>query len=512
MKKIVKGVSIVSFALLLFACGKKTTNSTTNKTTSKKNNTKLTTDVTKVNSTATKITTSVGKCIVSFDSKGGSNVDSQEIKKGEKIERPTDPKMEGYTFSDWYYNDEKWSFDNVIDSNITLEARWTINSYTLTLNTNSELGSVTGANTYEYNSDVTIKATPKEGFSFDGWYKDGEKTSYTQEQTFKMPSSDLTLEARWTINSYTLTLNTNSEQGSVTGANTYEYNSDVTIKATPKEGFLFDGWYKDGEKTSYTQEQTFKMPSKNITLEARYNDIFIYDSNNSTKIIGLRNKSLTELIIPKGVTEIGSGAFNNYEDLSRITIPNSVTSIENSAFEGCSHLLDVFYNGTIEDWLNITFNDSSSTPMLYAHWFYILDINGDNKHNGNSYSTLNELVIPETVTRIGSHAFHNIRQLSSVKIPNSVTSIGDSAFEGCWSLKSMIISDSVTSVGENAFYFYSDLEKVFYEGSSFLDFVYFIGYIDDESRDKATFYCYSETKPENGGNYWHYVDGKPTTW
>jgi len=251
---------------------------------------------------------------ISFNLNGGSGViDDQIIENGKKIGKPDDPTRDGYTFSGWYYNGEEWSFDNVIDSSMELEAKWTINSYILTLNTDSE-------------------------------------------------------------------------KGEVTGANTYEYNSDVTIKAIPKSCYIFDGWYKDGVKMDYGQEATFKMPSKDITLEARYNNVFEYDSENPTKIIGLKYKNLTNLVIPEGVTEIGSKAFRNCSNLTSITLPNSLTSIGDHAFQGCT--------------CEILWKDNPSITEIGDFAF--------NSYNGTS------ITIPNSITSIKSGAFYDCSNLSKV--------------------------------------------------------------------------------------------------
>ena len=64
---------------------------------------------------------------------------------------------------------------------------------------------------------------------------------------------------------------------------------------------------------------------------------------------------------------------------------------------------------------------------------------------------IEEVEIPDTVTEIGSYAFHNFRKVKKINIPNSVTRIGLGAFLWCESLESVTIPNSVTSIGEYAF-------------------------------------------------------------
>jgi PKD repeat protein len=66
-------------------------------------------------------------------------------------------------------------------------------------------------------------------------------------------------------------------------------------------------------------------------------------------------------------------------------------------------------------------------------------------------SGLTSLIIPDNVTSIGSSAFYGCSGLTSLIIPNNVTSIGDSTFYGCSGLTSVIMPDNVTSIGYSAF-------------------------------------------------------------
>lgn len=64
--------------------------------------------------------------VVTFDSDGGTPVESQTIEKGEKVSVPTNPEKEGFVFDGWYIDldGEKFDFDTKIDKDIKLTAKW----------------------------------------------------------------------------------------------------------------------------------------------------------------------------------------------------------------------------------------------------------------------------------------------------------------------------------------------------------------------------------------------------
>ena len=157
---------------------------------------------------------------------------------------------------------------------------------------------------------------------------------------------------------------------------------------------------------------------------------------------------LKTLTIPNSVTSIGSDAFSGCSSLTSVTIPNSVTSIGDNAFNDCSGLKKVDIS-SLESWCKINFNDRDSNPLYYAHNLYL---------NG---SLVTDLVIPNTVTSIGSLAFNGCSGLTSVTIPNSVTTIGEDAFRDCSGFTgSLNIPNSVTSIGSSAFNGCSGLTSV----------------------------------------------------
>ena len=75
-------------------------------------------------------------------------------------------------------------------------------------------------------------------------------------------------------------------------------------------------------------------------------------------------------------------------------------------------------------------------------------------------SDVTSIIIPSSVTEIGSGAFAECRSLENVRIPVSVTKIGDNAFRGCLRMEAIVIPDSVTDLGGNAFYACTNLNRV----------------------------------------------------
>ena len=81
-------------------------------------------------------------------------------------------------------------------------------------------------------------------------------------------------------------------------------------------------------------------------------------------------------------------------------------------------------------------------------------------HNTQYTNVIENVMIENGITSIGSYAFKGCSSLESIIIPSSVTSIGSSVFFGCSSLKSINISSSVTSIGSDVFYGCSSLESI----------------------------------------------------
>lgn len=98
---------------------------------------------------------------------------------GQLIIKPNDPKKEGWTFNGWYLNDELFTFNVPITSNLTIKAKFTQNqmvteTYTIELNAN---GGTLENNiiTVEEGQEFTLP-TPihPEGYEFIGWFDESD--------------------------------------------------------------------------------------------------------------------------------------------------------------------------------------------------------------------------------------------------------------------------------------------------------------------------------------------------
>ena len=158
--------------------------------------------------------------------------------------------------------------------------------------------------------------------------------------------------------------------------------------------------------------------------------------------------SLASITIPDGVTSIGNNAFRYCYSLASVTIPNGVTSIGYYAFYSCYSLASITIPNGVTSISNDTFGCCRSlTSITIPDSVTSIDYNAFQNCN-----TLASVTIPNGVTSISDKAFYGCNSLASITIPNGVTSIGSSAFYGCDTLASVTIPNGVTSIGDNAFY------------------------------------------------------------
>ncbi|WP_180378938.1 InlB B-repeat-containing protein [Bifidobacterium adolescentis] len=186
---------------------------------------------------------------VNFDSNGGSAVASQSVKYGSKASRPTDPTRAGHTFQGWYTSRDggaRYDFNQTVTGDVTLYAHWSVNSYTLTFDGNGGKPSE-ASRTVAYGGQYgSLPTATRTGYAFQGWYTARDGGTKVSPST-TMGAADTTLYARWSVNSYTVSFD--SDGGSNVPAQKVRYGSKASRPADPtRAGHTFQGWYtsRDG--------------------------------------------------------------------------------------------------------------------------------------------------------------------------------------------------------------------------------------------------------------------------
>ncbi|MBR4068250.1 MAG: leucine-rich repeat domain-containing protein [Clostridia bacterium] len=186
------------------------------------------------------------------------------------------------------------------------------------------------------------------------------------------------------------------------------------------------------------------------------------------------------------VTGIGRGAFRNCIHLQSLSLTPSIRKIGAEAFAGCSGLTDLYIGcetsalpkNAFQDCTaltNVTIDSETVPDKLFT------DLPVSSISFGNTVekigaaafqgTSITELVLPETLTSIGSKAFDDCHLLESVTIRCDADILPADAFKGCINLKSvtiakgsipdgflkdstiqtLVLGDEVSSIGKNAF-------------------------------------------------------------
>ncbi len=335
---------------------------------------------------------------VSFNSNGGTSVSSKTQNYGTSVTAPTDPTRNGYTFNSWYYNTSLTSLVTFPFSmpafNRTLYAKWRGITYVITYVLNGGTNNASNPTIYTTGNGANFFDPTKFGYTFNGWYTtsnfSGSPISFLSTTAY----GDVTLYAKWTINSYNISFVSNG--GSTVNSLTRDYDSSVTAPTNPtRSGYNFEGWYYD---IDLTQAVTFpfNMPNNDLTLYADWS------------------------LITYNITYVLNNGINNASNVTSFNVTTETFSILDATREG--HAFSGWYASSDFSGSIVTqiVKGSVNDRILYAKWVVNSYTISFVSNGGTSVSSITQnydttLTPPTAPSKIGYYfgAWYTEPELSS---------------------------------------------------------------------------------------------------
>ena len=243
---------------------------------------------------------------VSYNANGGSGAPGNQTKiYGVDLTlSSTKPTRTGYSFNGWNTNSSGTGTNYASggkytgNANLTLYAKWTPITYTVTYNANGGSGAP-GSQTKTHDVNLTLSSTKptRTGYTFVNWNtaSNGTGTSYASGGTYT-GNANLTLYAQWTPNTYTVSYNANGGTGAP-GNQTKYHGVSLTLSSTKptRTGYTFNGWNTSayGYGTSYAPGGTY-TGNANLTLYAQWTPVTYtvsYNANGGSGAPGNQTKT-----------------------------------------------------------------------------------------------------------------------------------------------------------------------------------------------------------------------------
>ena len=305
---------------------------------------------------------------------GGTNPQNQvlEYTVEDTLVTLLNPTKTGYTFVGWF-TDDKFTSSVVTKlenehGDKTFYANYSIKKYTISFNTNG--GTEVEPITQNYQTSVTAPFAPaKNGYKFEGWYSDSAlKNKYTFTT---MPANDVTLYAKWSLETYKITYNLEGGTNNKNNPSTFNIQSaDITLQAPTKTGYKFVGWYTDsGCENAITKIATGSYGNKEvfakweiITYTVTYNVNGATHSNAATYTVETDLTYLSDAAL-KGHTFGGW-----YKDSAYSTRVYQIGGGETGDIalyaKFTANVYDVYLDGTDEASFDVSFNLNGASGSI----------------------------------------------------------------------------------------------------------------------------------------------------
>ena len=383
---------------------------------------------------------------------------------------------EHYHFVEWNDGNTDATRTITVTGAATYTATFAPNPYTITVNVasgQSDMGTVSGGDTYDYGTQQTITATPKEHYHFVYWNDRNTDASRTITIT-----GNQNYTAYFAPNQYTITVATNnSDYGTVSGGGTFDYGSTKTITATPETGYRFVEW-NDGNtdasrhvtvtgNATYTatfilnneakavyNDGTLTFYFDNITHSGTTYDVFAANSDGSPEWIS-KNKNTTSVVFDPSFADVHPTTGQYW--FAYCYILTSITGLEylntdamtnmNYMFTGCELLtsldLSCFNTANVTN-MSAMFNNCSGLTSLNLSSFNTANVTNMSYMFNNCYglTSLNLSSFNTANLKSTNYMFSGCTVLENLTIGNFdmqlVTSMSN-MFNKCTSLKTLTL-------------------------------------------------------------------------
>ena len=226
------------------------------------------------------------KLDASFNTDGGSSIDTQIVNHGQHVIRPAeDPHKDHYHFVGWYTDgefDTEFNFEEtVITEDVVIYAKFMPDSYTVSFDVDGGNEIPTQTITYPGKASKPTQNPEKENYRFDGWFTDGSfETEFSFSDT--IIEQDTTVYAKFTFITHTVNFDTNG--GSNIVSQTVGHGQHAARPAdSPINGALeFYDWFADEECTIRFDFENAQI-TDDTTVYAKYKTNFATDDWNTIK-------------------------------------------------------------------------------------------------------------------------------------------------------------------------------------------------------------------------------------
>lgn len=316
-----------------------------------------------------------GTYIVGFEAEGVAAIEDIEAEALSLIELPV-PERPGYVFEGWYEDEgERVLLPQSLRVNRDYElvAKWEPEVFVIRYHPNG--GEDIEEQEVGYETTIETVQPSREGHAFIGWFVDEELTD--QLDLNVMPMRDLTLYAKWRVNTYEIVFDSNG--GSDVTALVAEYGEPIAEPDEPtRTNYEFEGWFVDSELSERFEFES--MPAYNLTLYAKWQtlasteplvrngkNIYHYSTSDrvmmptdyvekTTELRGVWVATVYNLNMPRHTSE------TQYKAEFRTVLNRAIANNMNAIFFQVRPLNDAFYDSDFAPWSRYLTGIEGSDP------------------------------------------------------------------------------------------------------------------------------------------------------